>query len=329
MNLRLSALTAFILVASLPVCAQQAPDAPAVSAQDQGPEKGKLASYELGPGDEIVIYALDAEEFANKPIRISTAGDINLPLVGRIEAAGMSVQALEEEIRKRLKVYIQEPKVSVNIVQFRSQPVSVIGQVGTPGVHQLEGRKTLIEVLSLAGGLRPDAGSKVKITRKPEWGPIPLPGAATDANGYSVAEVPLADIMQARHPEYNIQILPQDVVTVPRAEIIYVIGEVRKPGGYTLNDRESMSILQALALAEGLASTSAPANSRIIRTSVGANRQEIPINIKEIMNGKKEDVALLPDDILFVPNSMTKGLLGRTLDTAIRMTTGMIIYRRY
>ncbi len=329
MNPRLSALAALILATVFPIYAQQSHDPGAVPAQEPGLEKEKVANYELGPGDEIVIYALDAEEFANKPIRISAAGDINLPLIGRIEAAGLSIQALEEQIRTRLKVYIQDPKVSVNIVQFRSQPVSVIGQVGTPGVHQLEGSKNLIEVLALAGGLRPDAGSKVKITRKPEWGSIPLPGATTDANGYNVAEVPLADIMQARHPEFNIRILPQDVLSVPRAEIIYVIGEVRKPGGYTLNDRESMSVLQALALAEGLAATSSAAQSRIIRTSIGTNRQEIPINVKDIMSGKKEDVALLPDDILFVPNSVAKGMLGRTLDTAIRMTTGMIIYRRY
>jgi polysaccharide export outer membrane protein len=328
MNTRQQAMAILILAATLPLRAQDPPVSQAKEAVPQI-EREQLGHYQLGPGDEIIIYALDADELANKPIRVSTSGEINLPLIGRINAAGMTVKALEDEIKNRLKVYIQEPQISVNVVQFRSQPVSVIGHVGTPGVHQLEGRKTLIEVLSMAGGLRGDAGARIKITRKPEWGPIPLPGATTDPNGFSLAEVPLADIIQARHPEWNIRILPHDVITIPRAEIIYVMGQVRKPGGYTLNDKESLSVLQALALAEGLGPTPAEDHSRIIRTSAGTSRQEIPVNLKQILSGKKEDIELRPDDILFVPNSAARGALRTALDSAIRMATGVVIYRRY
>src|SRR5437867_10663203 len=145
--------------------------------REQTSATGRLPHYILGPNDEIVILSLHAEEIANKPIRITTSGDINLLMIGRIHVAGMTLEALEAEVTERLKAYIRQPDVAINVTQFRSQPVSVFGAVGTPGVVQLEGRKTLIEVLSMAGGLKPDAGSRLRITRRSEWGPIPLPTA--------------------------------------------------------------------------------------------------------------------------------------------------------
>src|SRR5262245_6437860 len=166
----------------------------------------RLPYYILGPNDEIVILALDAEDIANKPIRITTSGDINLPLVGRIHAAGMNLEQLEAEITERLAKYIKEPHVAISVTQFKSQPVSVFGSVGSPGVVQLEGRKTLIEVLSMAGGLKGDAGSRIRITRKKEWGAIPLSSAATEGE-YSVADVNIRSIENATQPEDNIQIL--------------------------------------------------------------------------------------------------------------------------
>ena len=116
--------------------------------------------YVLGPNDEIVILALNAEDIANKPIRISAGGDINLPMVGRIHVAGMTVEQLEGEVTERLRKYIRNPEVAINVTGFKSQPVSVIGFVGNPGVIQLEGRKTLIEVLSMAGGLSQAAAAQ-------------------------------------------------------------------------------------------------------------------------------------------------------------------------
>jgi len=286
-----------------------------------------LAKYVLGPGDEIVILAIDADEIANKPIRIATGGDINLPIVGSLHAAGMTVEQLEVELRKRLKRYIRDPQVAINVTQFRSQPVSVIGYVSTPGVIQLEGRKTLIEVLSMVGGVKPDAGYRVKITRKSEWGPIPLPSATTDAGGnYSVAEVNILSIMNASNPEENILIRPYDVISVARAEVVYVIGDVRKPGGFVLNNKETISVLQALALAEGLGPTAAPQSSQILRPVPGANRIEIPVNLKELLRGKIKDMTLKPDDILFVPNSLAKSTFRKAMDAAISASTGMLIY---
>jgi len=287
-----------------------------------------VSSYVLGPDDVIAIKALDAEEISSASIRIDPGGYISLPMLGRIAAGGLTVERLEKELSTRLKIYVREPVVAVSIVEYRSQPVSVIGTVGQPGVHQLEGRKTLIEILSKAGGLRPEAGNTIKITRKAEWGTIPLPSAAKDPSGqFSVAQVNLKSIMQATNPEENILIRPNDVISVPRADLVYVIGEVRKPGGFILHERGDVSGLQALAMAEGFTAKAAPQSAIIIRQSPGARRVEITANLRDILSGKKSDVELLPDDILFIPTNVAKNAVVRTVETVIQAATSAAIYR--
>jgi polysaccharide export outer membrane protein len=241
-------------------------------------------SYVLGPNDVIQISALDAEELGKSPIRIEPSGNISLPMIGRIHVSGLTVVQFEEELKLRLKAYIIEPVVAVTIVEFRSQPASVLGAVNRPGIVQLEGRKTLVEVLSLAGGLRPDHGHSVKVSRSPEFGAIPLASATHDAQrNVSTAEINLRNVMESLKPEENIIILPNDIITVPRAELVYVVGEVRKPGGFVLNDRKNVSILQVVAMAEGLAPDASPKNARIVRASAGSNRIEIPVDLKAII----------------------------------------------
>src|SRR5712691_8931576 len=110
-----------------------------------------LSEYALGPGDQITINALDAEEISGRTILIGSSGNIEVPLMGRVHAAGLTVEQLQAEMVTRLKTYVKDPQVSVNVTEMRSQPVSIIGSVGSPGVHQLEGHKTLVEMLSIAG----------------------------------------------------------------------------------------------------------------------------------------------------------------------------------
>ncbi len=166
------------------------------------PETDAMRSaYVLGPDDEITVRTLEAEEISAEALRVDLGGFVSLPLIGRVRAAGRTLEQLEAELVERLRFYVREPRVAVGISHFRSQPVSVIGAVNKPGVHQLEGRKTLIEMLSLAGGLREDAGHEVKITRRIEWGVIPLAGAESDPSGqFSTAEVNLQAVMEASNP---------------------------------------------------------------------------------------------------------------------------------
>jgi polysaccharide biosynthesis/export protein len=291
------------------------------------PTPRHLPSYVLGPNDEIVILSVVAEDIANKTTRITTSGDLNLPMVGRIHAAGMTLDQLQTEVSERLKTYYRDPDVSINITQFKSQPVSVIGYVGSPGVIQLEGRKTLIEVLSQVGGLKQDAGSRIKITRQSEWGPIPLPSAKTQGD-LSVAEVSVRGIETATSPEENIQILPNDVITVPRADIIYVLGEVKMPGGFALDERgRTISLIEVLARAGGATPTASLKHAKIVRAVPNANRVEIAVNLRDVTKGKAKDMVLQPDDILYVPNSYAKGAFRRTLDTVVNTATAVAIYR--
>jgi polysaccharide export outer membrane protein len=287
-------------------------------------------AYVLGAGDVITIRALDADEISDKPIRLGDNGFITLPLVGRVRASGLTTEQLEAALAIRLKPLIRNPEVSVSVVEQRSQPVSIIGSVNAPGVQQLQGRKTLVEMLSLAGGVRQDAGHAIKITRRLQWGPIPVPGAAADVTGrFSVAEINLKEILEARNPSGNIQIMPDDVISVPRAEMVYVIGEVKKSGGFTIGERESLSTLQALSLAEGLNATAAPQNARILRLDPGApKRTEISVDLRRILAGKENDVRLEPDDILFIPGSKSKNVAIRSLEAAVQIGTGIAIYHR-
>jgi polysaccharide export outer membrane protein len=290
----------------------------------------QFPSYVLGPDDQIVIHVLDSDEIGVSPFRIDMRGSINVPLAGRLQAAGLTVEQLEVALTARLTEYFKTPVVTVSVFEFRSQPVSVLGAVNTPGVHQIRGRKTLFEVISEAGGLKNEAGNGIKITRRKEFGPIPLPGATTDASGeFSVAEVSVKSVMEARNPQENIQIQPNDVISVPKAELVYVIGAVKRAGGFVLSEREHISVLQALSMAEGLDRVASPANAKILRASNdAATRAEIPVDVNRILAGKISDVQMLANDILFIPNSAAKSAAMRGLEAAIQLGTGVAIYRR-
>ncbi|MGI8744321.1 MAG: polysaccharide biosynthesis/export family protein [Bryobacteraceae bacterium] len=286
-------------------------------------------SYQLGPDDQITIRVLQAPELAEKPVRIDMNGYIDLPFVGRVHAGGLTIEGLRKELITQLGSIIRDPQVSVSVEEFRSQPVSVMGAVNTPGVLQLRGHKTLIEMLTMAGGLRQDSGTFVNITRDQKWGPLPLPGAKNDATGhYSTASVDLKLLMEAKDPSQNIVVRPDDVITVPRAQMVYVIGEVQKTGGYVLNDRENMSLLEALSLAGGVNRTASPQHARILRARSGSEREEIPVDLNKIFEGKGSDIELRAQDILFIPSSMSKRASVRALEAAIQVGTGLVIWRR-
>ena len=285
--------------------------------------------YILGPGDQIAIHVEDMEEISSKAIKIDPSGYIDLPLAGRTEAAGLTLDQLKSSLSAKLSKYITTPDIALNVLESASQPVSVIGEVNTPGVHQLNGSRRLLEVISLSGGLKADAGPTVIVTRDPRWGAIAGGHARLDPNGYSIATFSLDSLLTSANPDENIIVQPNDVVSVPKAELVYILGNVRKPGGFQLATHPSVSLLQAISLAEGLSPDSSASHARILRKLPGGDGvpREIPVDIPKIMAGKAPDVPLLPDDVLFIPHSGVKVASRRAIETAIGVSTGLLIYR--
>jgi polysaccharide biosynthesis/export protein len=329
-------LTTCLLVASPQASTPQTPPQstaariPMTPAKPPQPvQEEDISHYLLGSDDTLKIWALGIEEISDKPVRIDPSGDIDLPVVGKIHARGLSLEQLKVQLLQRLAKEVLKPQVSVEIVDFGSQPVSVMGAVNHPGVFQLRGRKTLMEVVSTADGLRPDAGPRVTISREIQYGALPLPGAKPDPTGkYSIAEVGVKELLAGENPSQNILMLPNDVVTVPVAEAVFVMGEVKKPGEVALKSNASITVMQALASAEGMGPTPAPQDSRIIRIVPGtAERKEIPVDLKKIMAGTAEDVAMRPNDILIVPPSGPKKVVSRIIEAAIQTATGVVIWR--
>jgi polysaccharide export outer membrane protein len=287
------------------------------------------SSYLLGPNDQIKVWVLGVEEIGDKPIKIDPGGDVDLPLVGKVHAAGLTTAQLKADLVQRYSKDLLKPQVSVELTDFGSQPVSIMGAVNRPGIHQLEGHKTLMETISLAEGLRQDAGPRVNISRQIQYGPIPLPTAKPDASGkYSVADVGVKDLLSGTHPAENIVVFPNDVITIPTAEAVFVIGEVKKPGEVVLKG-DGVTVLQALSSAEGFGTTPAPQNSKIVRVVPGSGeRKEIPVDLRKILAGKSEDIAMRPNDILVVPPSGPKKIAARAMEAAIQAATGVAIWSR-
>jgi polysaccharide biosynthesis/export protein len=319
------------------------PSAPAVSAQE----------YRIGSEDVLNINVFEAQEL-NREVRVSASGEISLPLLGSVRAAGLTPRDLEFVLQELLhRTYMKDPHVSVFVREMQSHPVSVMGAVRRPGVFQIRGRKTLLEVLSLAEGLADDAGDTVIILRgaalsqgadpSTDLSAVtdqPSPGtqdadakaATSGVNGNqsaseSAVQVNLKDLLESADSRSNPLVRPGDIVKVTRAGVVYVIGEVRRPGGFALKSNEKISVLQALALSEGLTRTAAKGEARIIRTDQqSGERKETPIDLGRVLAGKAPDPLLEPKDIVFVPNSAAKSTLGRGVEVAAQTLTGLLIF---
>jgi polysaccharide export outer membrane protein len=287
------------------------------------------STYLLGPDDQLMIQGPEVDEIVGKPYRIDPEGYVSLPMLGKIKAAGLTIGEFETQLNRTASKFIRNPQLVVSVGEFRSQPVSVVGAVNQPGTQQLQGKKTLMQMISMVGGFRPDAGNTLKITRDLQWGPLPLPNATTDSSGkFSVAQIGVPDLLQGKNPQLNILVMPNDVITIPSSETVYVVGDVHKAGGFLLGERQNMSVLQALAMSEGISGTADAKHSRIIHRPPGTTEQtETPVDVKRILQGKAQDVPLDGGDILFVPGSMSKKVGLRTVEAAIQTASGIAIWR--
>lgn len=291
--------------------------------------KTSEASYVLGPEDQLSVHVLDLDEISEKPVRVDPNGYLELPLVGRLHAAGLTVEQLRAALVAQASKYVDQPQITINVLEYRSQPVSILGQVNSPGLHQLAGPTHLIDVISLAGGLKADVGQKLTITRQKKVGTLFLPGAHSDSSGeYSIADVRISSLINGTDPASNIEVRAHDVISVSRAELVYVVGEVKKAGGITLNSDDSISITQALSLAEGYSRDAAPKKARILRAVGGkaSNADEVPVDLAMVMAGKAPDLQLRANDVLFIPNNVPASAMRRATEAAIQMATGVLIH---
>lgn len=257
--------------------------------------------YRIEPHDLLSVAVLQAPEL-NTSARVAENGAISLPLLGIVQVAGMTVAELEAELERRLRQqYVREPDVTVQATETQSQAVSVLGAVGKPGVVQVRGAKGLLEVLSLAGGLAEDAGETIVVLRE----------------GRAI-EVSLSAVRGADEAALNIPIRPGDVVTVRSAEIVYVVGEINKPGAFPMRPRERLTVLRALALSGGLTATAARGDAIVLRANAAGERVEIPVDLGKVLKGSEPDIVLQGQDVLFVPTSGSKAAMRATLNALLR-----------
>ncbi len=318
---------AFLAFAFVQALGAQTESAPAAAE----PAQARSADYCAGPDDLLSVTVLEAPDLS-RPVRVSASGEISLPLIGVFQVGGLAPRAIELMVQDRLReTYMRNPQVSVQVLEMQSHTISVMGAVNKPGTFQIRGARTLLEVLSLAQGLAPGAGSTAIVMRgtaagsaASREGDAPAAFAAAQAGTLppsNFVEVKLKDLLQAGDPQQNVLVYPGDIVKVMSAGLVYIVGEVNKPGAFPMNDHEKLTILNALALGEGLKATAAGKNARVIRTLDTGTRQEVPINLSDILNGKAPDVPLQARDVVFVPNSRGKSVALGTADALVRMIT--------
>lgn len=253
--------------------------------------QSKNPGYRIGPKDQLRIQVYEVPEL-NVDRRVSENGSINLPLIGDVPAAGLTEEDLSIRLKALLEVkYVQRASVAVEVTEFRSKPISVIGAVKAPGNLAFSGRWTLIEALTAAGGLTENHGNRIYVLRKAE-------------NGLSdQVAIDVSDLLVRADPRVNIPILASDLINVPTAvEVtIYCLGEVARPGALAFKSTDRITLLAAIARAGGL--TDRAANRLTIKRTGGGGGREIEADYKRILSGKDQDVALVEGDVLVVKES--------------------------
>lgn len=305
------------------------------AAQAPSPAAEVARDYVIGPGDLLSIVVYDAPDLSRE-VRVSATGTILVPLLPEpIRADGITSEELAATLAREFaqRQILRNPQITVLIKEYKSRPVAILGAVRRPQMYPVLGPTNLMQVLSAAEGLADDAGNLIYITRGArlrELPPAPHEVREPESAGPRTLIVKVRDLLEARDPAANVPIYAGDMITVPRAGVIYVVGAVKKPGGFLLKDRqERLTVLQAIALAENITGTARPREALIIRRPVGTDIEDtIPVDIAKIMARQAPDPVLQENDILFVPNSPIKKGLRRAVEAAIQITTGLIVFRR-
>jgi len=248
----------------------------------------------IGPGDALHIQVYDTPEMEQRA-RVTDTGEIPISFVGNVKVANLTPGQAAKEIEQRLiaAVIMLHPQVTVRVDAYATQNVAVMGQVLKPGLYEIDTRRKVIEVLALAGGLTDVADRHITIERHGD------PNQKIDYYFSNVAGTALSD---------DPMVYPGDTVVVPKAAVVYVLGDVLKPGGYPINTNNSkMTVLEAVSLAGSANHSAAVGKSKLVRkTLTGVEEIDLPINAMQ--KGKKADIALMPDDVVYVPFSFLRNV---------------------
>lgn len=266
----------------------------------------------IGSGDLLEISVYGAPDFDHKEVRVSNTGDIVLPLIGAQHVVKLTAAQAQTLIAAKLTrgEFFNNPQVSVFVKEYATQGVSVLGEVQKPGVYPLLGPRRLFDAVSQAGGLTPKAGKAVTVTHSDD--------------PTHPERVLLAGNLE-NTVEGNVSVMPGDTIVVSKAGIVYVVGDVKLPGGFVM-ENDSITVLQAVALAQGPLPTASLDKAKLIRT-VNGQQQEVPIELKKIFSSKKDDIKLQANDVLFIPDSAAKSATRRGLEAVLQTATGVAIYR--
>ena len=267
------------------------------------------SSLRLEAGDLVDVAVYNVPELTTKA-RISSQGDIYLPLIDYVHVTGLTAEEAEGLIQKQLSDggFVKNPHVTLFVDQYASQGASVLGEVARPGVYPVPGQQQLFDLISAAGGFTERAGRSITVTHREQADkPITVPLSRNVSD----------------NPESNIPILPGDTIIVRKADLVYVVGDVGRPSGF-LMDSGHLTVLQAIALAGGTTRTANLGGARIIRKGPDGIT-ETSVELKKILRAKAPDVTMQADDILFVPTSATKAFAGRTFEAAMQAATAASI----
>ncbi|HEY0758379.1 MAG TPA: polysaccharide biosynthesis/export family protein [Acidisarcina sp.] len=306
------------MAAQQPQAAPQNSNAP-VAAQ------AALPAESLGPDDLLEIMVSYCPELS-RTFRVSSDGTLALPLLHqRLTVAGLTPSEVATALGGALEQegVLADPTVNISVLEYRSRPVSVVGAVVHPLTFQATGHTTLLDALTKADGLSPNAGGNIIITSK-------TPSSSGPAQNV-VRIVAAKELIGGSDPKLNLQLNGGEEIRVPEAGKIFVAGNVRRPGMYPMQGDTDTTVVKAIALSEGLDSYSASTVFIYRRRSAGADRDELKVPLKLIMAHKAPDVALMADDILYVPTSDGKRITSRVLNQLAGFGqtagTGMLIYK--
>lgn len=283
--------------------------------------QSNLPGQPIGAFDLIAVSVYDAPELT-RTVRVGEDGFIALPMVGKkFRAGGLMPAELEASIATQLKDagILVEPVVVVTVVEYASRPISVVGAVRKPLTFQAAGRVTLLDAIARAEGLSTEAGTELLLTRP----------SGKEAER-ELIRIPVFELMQMARPELNYVLRGGEEIRVPEAQKIYVVGNVKKPGAYTVRDGTPMTVLKVLALAEGL-DRWAQKEAYIYRAEgTSGARKEIAVQLGKLMERKTPDETLRPEDVLYVPEAKGKkatlGALEKAASFGMSTASGVLIW---